>query len=349
MQVLLQFPENHFNDAADRTLREGTLIARSESKFRVMEFEFRDKEDDKKLIFGVFRPTEFEFHAPEFKFLLVEFEFLVLEFKFLLAEYIFRVMGESLKSFFIAAGATNATDETSFFTHQRRQLSAPKWRNKGTLNMSSDYLPRGKKELSAWIANFNTTASAQMASLGLTAADITALNGVQTNLNTSIAGVTTAKASLKAAAQTETVATKSLNNTVRGIVRRIQSNPAVTSTQKAQLGINPRTNIRTKTPPTTPTELVGEGFSTGVNSLKWKRNGNIAGTVFLIEAQTGTGNFSAVGSTLTTKFEHKGQTPGAKIAYRVTASRGGLLSVPSLAVTLYGTPTDMLVFLSKAA
>ena len=216
--------------------------------------------------------------------------------------------------------------------------------------MPDDYLPKGKTQLQAWLANFNNVASAQMTSLGLTAADVTALTGTTGNFNYSVAGVKTAKAALKSATQAETAAVKTVSNTVRGVVRRIQANPAVTPAQKASLGVNPRSAVKNHTPPVTPTGLTAEGFSTGVNSLKWNRAGNKANTIFAVEAQIGaSADWVEVGSVSATKFDHVGQTPGVKTAYRVLATRAGMKSVASPSVTLYGAPTGVVLTLSKAA
>ena len=216
--------------------------------------------------------------------------------------------------------------------------------------MTTDYLPKGKTQLSAWLANFNSVASAQMAPLGLTQADITALTGTTGNFNLSVAGVKTAKATLKSATQAEAVATKTVGATVRGVVRRLQANPAVTPAQKAALGINPRSAVKNHTPPVTPTGLTAEAFSTGVNTVKWNRAGNKYNTVFVVEAQVGAAaEWVEVGSVTATKFDHTGQTPGVKVAYRVVAQRAGKTSVPSSSVTLYGASVGVVLILSKAA
>ncbi|KAG8526090.1 uncharacterized protein KY384_000082 [Bacidia gigantensis] len=216
--------------------------------------------------------------------------------------------------------------------------------------MPDDYLPKGKTQLQAWLTNFGTVAGAQAVPLGLLPADLSALGAAQGTFNGSVAGVKTAKAALKSATQTELTATKTVNTTVRGIVRRIQANPAVTPTQKASLGINPRSAAKNHAPPVTPTGLTAEGFSTGVNALKWDRAGNKSNTIFVIQAQIGASlDWVEVGSKNATKFDHVGQTPGVKVAYRVLATRAGMASVPSPSVTLYGASTGVVLTLAKAA
>ena len=216
--------------------------------------------------------------------------------------------------------------------------------------MADDFMPRGKTQLLAWLNNFNAVASANMATLGLTAADITAISGASGGFSSSIGVVKTAKANLKAATQGELGATKTVNTTIRGVVRRIQSNAAVAPALKASLGINPRTAVKNHAPPVTPTGLTAEAFSTGVNTVKWNRAGNKPNTIFAVQAQVGAaGDWVEVGSVTATKFDHVGQTPGMKTAYRVVATRAGMRSVPSPSVTVYGAPVTVTLTLSKAA
>ena len=199
-----------------------------------------------------------------------------------------------------------------------------------------DYIPSGKPELQIWGANFVSVCSANQAVLGLTTSDMTTLNTLQTTFNTTVGSVKNAKNSLKSAVAAEANATKSFTGDIRSLVRKFQTNPAVLAPLKESLGINPRNKPKNRTPPITPTGLMVEGFSTGVNTVKWKRSGNKPNTIFRIQAQTGTSaNFVEVGSTNALTFDHIGQTPGVKIAYRVVAFRAKQASVPSTEVVVY--------------
>lgn len=216
--------------------------------------------------------------------------------------------------------------------------------------MPTDFLPRKKGDLFAWTNNFITVATANLTTIGFTAADTTALTTAQTNFTSAINGINAAKATLKAAVQAEKTATKALTNLVRSDVRRIQSVAAVTPMLKGQLGINPRTTVKNHEPPITPIGLQAEGFSNGVNSLKWNRATNKPGTVFQIQAKVGTAtDFVGVSATTATKFDHSGQTPGVKVTYRVVASRAGMLSAPSAAAIVYENNATTVLTLAKAA
>ena len=209
-------------------------------------------------------------------------------------------------------------------------------RHRKRTTMSTDYIPGSKPAMQIWAANFVSVCSANQATLGLTSSDMMTLTGLQSSFVSGVAGVKTAKQALKAAVANETLVTKSFTGDIRGLVRRFQTNPAVLAPLKESLGINPRNTPKNRTPPVTPTGLAVEGASTGVNTVKWKRSGNKPSTIFRIQAQVGTSTqFVEVGSTAALTFDHTGQTPGVKVAYRVVAYRAKQASVPSTQVVVY--------------
>ena len=215
-------------------------------------------------------------------------------------------------------------------------------------SMPANYLPNPDAEFQLWLANFVTVAGANVAALGLLPADITALSGAQATFGGNLGQMKALQASAKAAVATKDASRKTVNNQVRSIVRRIQSNPAVTAALKNQLNINPRNTPKTRTPPAQPTYLLASPDSSGVNSLAWNRNGNKPNTTFVIEAMLGASTtFEQIGTTTKTKFDHTGQTPGVKATYRVIAERADMSSLPSQSVTVYGSPVTLV--LQKAA
>ncbi len=214
--------------------------------------------------------------------------------------------------------------------------------------MPDDYLPNNDAEFQLWLANFVTVAGANTAALGLLPADVTALSGAQSTFGGNLGQMKAMQASAKAAVATKITSRKAINNQVRTLVRRIQGNPAVSVALKNQLVINPRNTPKTHTPPAQPTSLLASPDTSGVNSLAWNRNGNKPSTTFVIEAMLGASTtFEAVGTTTKTRFDHTGQTPGMKATYRVIAERADMNSLPSQAVTVYGSPVTLV--LQKAA
>jgi hypothetical protein len=97
------------------------------------------------------------------------------------------------------------------------------------------------------------------------------------------------------------------------------SNPAVSDATKASLNIVKSTSGSAGAV-NQPLNLSAEGFSSGVNTLKWERNGNPSYRNFTVEYRVGeNGQWLIAGTTRKTVFNHKNQTPGTKIYYRVYA------------------------------
>lgn len=93
--------------------------------------------------------------------------------------------------------------------------------------------------------------------------------------------------------------------------------------------------------PTQPLDLTGSADGNGVVSLKWKRNGNITGTQFLIETRTDpAGPWTISGSTTTAKFTYQA-VPGVYIAFRVTAVRRDQASLPSFPYAFWENGGEM--------
>lgn len=97
------------------------------------------------------------------------------------------------------------------------------------------------------------------------------------------------------------------------------ANPNVSDATKAILKIAKPTTGGTNVV-AQPLDLSVEGFANGINTSKWKRNGNPSYRKFTIEYRVGeTGAWLIAGTTSKTVFNHKNQTPGVKIYYRVYA------------------------------
>jgi hypothetical protein len=101
----------------------------------------------------------------------------------------------------------------------------------------ADYLPGPDAEYQAWVSNFVTYANANLAALGLVAADMTPVTTAQTTFNTSFADHIAAKQAAQAAKQNKDEARGGLTAAIRPLVRRLQASSAVTDAERASLGI----------------------------------------------------------------------------------------------------------------
>jgi len=114
----------------------------------------------------------------------------------------------------------------------------------------SDYLPRTDGDFNAWQVNFLTYANANLAALGLVAADLLPVSNAQTNWNTAYNTHVTAQAAAIAATTSKDNARGLCESAIRPLVRRLQASPVVSDQEKAALGITvPDTN---RTPVQTP-------------------------------------------------------------------------------------------------
>lgn len=197
-------------------------------------------------------------------------------------------------------------------------------------------VPTKPSAYTLWLANFNTVAGANAATLGLSQTDMTALNNSATGVNTAIAGDVTAAASAKAAVKTKQATLRASEKLLRTYVKRLQINPAMTDALRKQMGL-PVRQPATKTPPTVPAALTVSGQSDGTNTLAWNTTGNKQGTVYQVEYQTtANGGWTLLDTTTRAKYAATGCIPGQRTSYRVHAKRNEQKSPYSNEAVIYG-------------
>lgn len=186
--------------------------------------------------------------------------------------------------------------------------------------MDKPYYQLSNSEFSPWLANFIAVIVANKANLPITAAQITALesrlSGHQTNLNAQAA----AEEASQAATRTLNGERKISNDEIGYLSTIFKADKSIPRELIVQMGLQ-ASEGRTSPPPNVPLDLMVTPSASGVNVLKWKRNGNKATTVFIIEAQEEGKDWVVIGGVTETTFEHKGVKPGVQVAYRVKATR----------------------------
>lgn len=184
-------------------------------------------------------------------------------------------------------------------------------------------------EFNMALANFNTVCLANTVVLGLNPGDLAAIGAAATNFNTTLNGATVAKAAAKNSVEAKEMQKKNSKAVVSKYAKIFRANALVPDNLLESLLLPHHKTPGTKTPPTTPLDLTGSADGKGLVSIKWKRNGNISGTQFLVETRTDpAGDWTISGGTTQTKFQYQA-VPGSYIAFRVTASRRDLVSAPS--------------------
>jgi hypothetical protein len=115
----------------------------------------------------------------------------------------------------------------------------------------ADFLPDNDAELVAWTTNFVTYASANLAALGLVAADLAPITTNQSAFGTAFTTNTAAQNAAQSAAAAKDAARAELESVLRALVRKIQANSAVTNAQRESLGLSlrgmPRTTVSAPT------------------------------------------------------------------------------------------------------
>lgn len=115
----------------------------------------------------------------------------------------------------------------------------------------ADYLPGPDADYQAWVTNFVTYANANLAALGLVAADMLPVTTNQLAFNNGFSAHIAAKNAAMAAKQTKDESRVALTGAIRPLVRRLQASPAVSDAERAALGITVRTPSAPIGPPIT--------------------------------------------------------------------------------------------------
>jgi len=192
-------------------------------------------------------------------------------------------------------------------------------------------------ELNSALANFSSVCSTNAAALGLGPPDIAEISGASSVFNTTLNAWTAAKATAESAKTTKNTQKTTSKAIVSKWAKVFRAKTTVTDTLLAQLMLPPHKTPGNSTPPTIPSDVIASSDGLGNVRLVWKRNGNKANTVFVIEYRSSsTGPWTFLGTSTSTKFATEWQ-PGSYVGFRVTAQRAGMTSAPSNPVVLWET------------
>lgn len=116
----------------------------------------------------------------------------------------------------------------------------------------ADYIPQADSEFDTWQGAFVTYANANLAALGLIALDMTAITAGQGNWTTTYTAHIAAQNAAETAAQAKRDGRAAYVTSIRALVARLQSSPAVSDPERAALGITVPDRVPTPVgPPTT--------------------------------------------------------------------------------------------------
>ena len=195
---------------------------------------------------------------------------------------------------------------------------------------AKDYIPSKEGDIVPWTENFVQVASANAAALGLGTADITALKTKNADYATKLNIAIAKQAESKAATEAKNIQKDSVIDSIRALARQVQAKPGVPDSLKSQLGLNIPDSSPASVHPSQPKDLSAEIGLGGLCHLKWNRNSNPQGTIFLVESSISIDSeWKIIGTT--SKATYDTQLPSAKghNYFRIKAQRGDLVSEPS--------------------
>ncbi|MBL8061058.1 MAG: fibronectin type III domain-containing protein [Chthonomonas sp.] len=120
------------------------------------------------------------------------------------------------------------------------------------------------------------------------------------------------------------------------IVKRIYSDPNVDDKMLRDAGLAERPGKPQYLTPNVPLDATSNVVGPRAVEIRWKRNGNVSPTVYIIEQQTPSG-WVQIASETATKFVHNNIDAGVMQTYRVTAKRGNRFSPASNEATIWAT------------
>jgi hypothetical protein len=189
--------------------------------------------------------------------------------------------------------------------------------------------------LAAQLAQVLPVISANASTLGISAAQVTALTNLINTFTTQYNASQSARASWKAAVTTKDVAKKAVRDQVTIYAKQWRANPSVPDALLDQLQMAPHKPVGTTSAPVTPTNFQAAIDGLGNVTLTWKSNGNKPGTVYVVESRdSATGDWSIYGVETRTRMTLEAEA-GKYIAFRVSAQRNKNKSTPTIPIVLW--------------
>lgn len=202
--------------------------------------------------------------------------------------------------------------------------------------MAKTFYPANNAEFVIWLLNFITVATANKAALGLTEAQLDALNDLKTTFSSQLNDQQAKKEASVAATTLVGDSRKFLNSELGSLNAVFKANKNITAALLEELGLNANGDSLVSSVPVSPVDLVVTGSSNGTNALKWASGGNKSRINYIVEGKIGdAAGYAFVTVSTKTRFDHKNQTPGVRAFYRVKAVSGDLESSYSNEAVIY--------------
>ncbi|MCE9559177.1 MAG: fibronectin type III domain-containing protein [Armatimonadetes bacterium] len=208
--------------------------------------------------------------------------------------------------------------------------------------MPKDFIPSKIGDRVPFYKNLAATAATEAAALSLTPSELTTLQNVATDFGDANLAVQAAYDAYRAALETRKIAEAAAESLTRGYNRQWQ-NTGVPASVIASLGLPVHESGPTFSPPASPLTLSATAFSNGEVKLKWKRNGNIDGTQFVVETSADGQIWQFLTVSTSSRLSLNHFEPGVRVYFRVYAKRRTEVSAPSPATVIYPGQTGQIM------
>ena len=199
---------------------------------------------------------------------------------------------------------------------------------------NSDFIPDADGQFLLWYDQFLAACVENSEELGLTSKELVEIQSFNDDFKQKMTRVVSTKSVYEGAVQGKKLSRTLAIKNIRGFANKFKANLEVSPGTLRELGVVCSSNSAPVVP---VSKLVVVGMETGINKLKWKRNGNSSQTMFIVEFRAeGEEKWEFAGAVSKTNFIHAGQIPGRRVWYRVTSTRASKSSVPCPAVAAYG-------------
>lgn len=198
------------------------------------------------------------------------------------------------------------------------------------------------------LQNFFTTCDTNKAELNLGDPELAEIEAAATAAQAQLIAAEAARNAARSAVSNKDATLAASRQVVAKFARIFDANLTIEDSLLGELMLPPHDPPRSYNPPNQPLDPFANSDGLGNIELRWKRNGNIKNTVFIIEYRSSpSGSFTQLGTTTKTKFDTT-WTPGQYVEYRIIATRRSLYSVASNSVVLWSGTSDQTLELAAA-
>jgi len=200
--------------------------------------------------------------------------------------------------------------------------------------MQANFFPNGDREFLGYLESMLRNIYKHREELGLTENQFDQIEEEIFCYSDALHGHAEAQAQAQAATQAKNNAKAAITYSLREMNRMIQANSGIDDELKETMGLPVYAKTKERVAPEEPSGLIVEPNANGLNRLKWSTGDNKYGTMYMVESLVD-GEWSVVGVTTKSTYDHAGQIPGRTVHYRVRAQRRDEVSEISNVATAY--------------